>query len=441
MKWREPITLTVRILSPVVIGTGEKCNTLGFVTDDGKVLVVDERKFFAALSEPQRERFLSWIEPLVGNLAHIRQQIQRAGRNQALRQQLRRQRREAESNLSLAKFLRENLQMSQPAQWLRSVQALRYEVAAVAPPNRYEGLTLCLKTPDHRPYIPGSELKGAIRTAVLAQALHGKALDSLAEALQSEDIKQLIKDIKQLIDEIQQLKKGPHLERELRQKQSALSRKLRNLWQETEQNLLRAGSKDAHNDLFRGIAISDSEPLPTDALRIYAAKRLNMSRDVTVFVEAIAPNSETKVTLSVACPDRWLQAIGLTDKAGWLDWTKLAHALYEHSNAVLDFIAKKFPAREFPQVHAKAQKLKEQNKPDEPLVCLGWGQGFLSITMTEPLRQKFPTAYETLRQAMAQAIRQYERTKQNNFPKTIWAALDANSQPSDLFGWVQLIAR
>jgi CRISPR-associated protein Csm5 len=411
MKWREPITLTVRILSPVVIGTGEKCNTLGFVTDDGKVLVVDERKFFAELSEPQRERFLSWIEPLVGNLAYIRQQIQRAGRNQALRQQLGRQRREAESNLSLKKFLQETLQMSQPAQWLRSVQALRYEVVAVALPNRYEGFTLCLKTPDHRPYIPGSELKGAIRTAVLAKMLND--------------------DVNLLRQLAQNLR--PNMTRG----------QMNALWQGNEWLLLRRNQndRDAHNDLFRGIAISDSEPLPTDALRIYAAKRLNMSRDVTVFVEAIAPNSETEVTLSVACPDRWLQAIGLTDKAGWLDWTKLAHALYEHSNAVLDFIAKKFPAREFPQVHAKAQKLKEKNKPDEPLVCLGWGQGFLSITMTEPLRQKFPEAYETLRQAMAQAIRQYERTKQNNFPKTIWAALDANSQPSDLFGWVQLVVR
>jgi CRISPR-associated protein Csm5 len=411
MKWREPITLTVRILSPVVIGTGEKCNTLGFVTDDGKVLVVDERKFFAALSEPQRERFLSWIEPLVGNLAYIRQQIQRAGRNQALRQQLGRQRREAESNLSLKKFLQETLQMSQPAQWLRSVQALRYEVAAVTPPNRYEGFTLCLKTPDHRPYIPGSELKGAIRTAVLAKMLND--------------------DVNLLRQLAQNLR--PNMTRG----------QMNALWQGNEWLLLRRNQndRDAHNDLFRGIAISDSEPFLTDALRIYAAKRLNMSRDVTVFVEAIAPNSETEVTLSVACPDRWLQAIGLTDKAGWLDWAKLTHALYEHSNAVLDFIAKKFPAREFPQVQAKAQKLKEQNKPDEPLVCLGWGQGFLSITMTEPLRQKFPEAYETLRKAMAQAIRQYERTKQNNFPKTIWAALDANSQPSDLFGWVQLIAR
>jgi CRISPR-associated protein Csm5 len=404
MKWREPITLTVRILSPVVIGTGEKCNTLGFVTDDGKVLVVDERKFFAALSEPQRERFLSWIEPLVGNLAYIRQQIQRAGRNQALRQQLGRQRREAESNLSLKKFLQETLQMSQPAQWLRSVQALRYEVAAVTPPNRYEGFTLCLKTPDHRPYIPGSELKGAIRTAVLAKMLN--------------DDVNLLRQLAQNL------------------RPSMTKGQMNALWQGNEWLLLRRNQndRDAHNDLFRGIAISDSEPLPTDALRIYAAKRLNMSRDVTVFVEAIAPNSETEVTLSVACPDRWLQAIGLTDKAGWLDWTKLAHALYEHSNAVLDFIAKKFP-----QVHAKAQKLKEQNKPDEPLICLGWGQGFLSITMTEPLRQKYSTAYEALRQAMAQAIGHYGRTQANNFPKTLWVALDKNGQPSDLFGWVQLV--
>ena len=416
MKWREPITLTVRILSPVVIGTGERCNPMGFfVADDGRVWVVDERKFIEVLIERGlAEGFRIWLE---GQLQQNRR-----------------------PNLKGFFDAKEIFGEEKSAE--KKTEILRASVAYVLPlvslRQRMLQFNLCLKTPDHRPYIPGSELKGAIRTAVLVQTLHGKALDSLAEALQSEDIKQLI-------DEIQQLKKGPHLERELRQKQSALSRKLRNLWQETEQNLLRAGSKDAHNDLFRGIAISDSKPLQTNALRIYPAKRLNMSRDmsrdVTVFVEAIAPNSETEVTLSVACPDRWLQAIGLTDKAGWLDWTKLAHALYEHSNAVLDFIAKKFPAREFPQVHAKAQELKEQNKPDEPLVCLGWGQGFLSITMTEPLRQKFPKAYETLRQALAQAIRQYKCTKQNNFPKTLWVALDRNGQPSDLFGWVQLIVR
>jgi CRISPR type III-A-associated RAMP protein Csm5 len=384
-----------------------------FVADDGRVWVVDERKFIEVLIERGlAEGFRIWLE---GQLQQNRR-----------------------PNLKGFFDAKEIFGEEKSAE--KKTEILRASVAYVLPlvslRQRMLQFNLCLKTPDHRPYIPGSELKGAIRTAVLVQALHGKALDSLAEALQSEDIKQLIKDIKQLIDEIQQLKKGPHLERELRQKQSALSRKLRNLWQETEQNLLRAGSKDAHNDLFRGIAISDSEPLPTDALRIYAAKRLNMSRDVTVFVEAIAPNRETKVTLSVACPDRWLQAIGLTDKAGWLDWTKLAHALYEHSNAVLDFIAKRFP-----QVQAKAQWLRKQNNPQAPLVCLGWGQGFLSITMTEPLRQKFPEAYEALRQAMAQAIGHYGRTQANNFPKTLWVALDKNGQPSDLFGWVQLIAR
>jgi CRISPR-associated protein Csm5 len=386
MKWREPITLTVRILSPVVIGTGERCNPLGFfVADDGRVWVVDERKFIEVLIERGlAEGFRIWLE-----------------------EQLPQNRR---PNLK-GFFDERKIQAEKRTEILRA--SVAYVLPLVSLRQRMLRFNLCLKTPDHRPYIPGSELKGAIRTAVLAKMLNDDVnlLRQLAQNLRPN------------------MTKG----------------QMNALWQGNEWLLLRRNQndRDAHNDLFRGIAISDSEPLPTNALRIYAAKRLNMSGNVTVFVEAIAPNSETKVTLSVACPDRWLQAIGLTDKAGWLDWTKLAHALYEHSNAVLDFIAKKFPAREFPQVHAKAQKLKEQNKPDEPLVCLGWGQGFLSITMTEPLLRhpKYREAYETLRQAMAQAIRQYERTKQNNFPKTIWAALDANSQPSDLFGWVQLIAR
>jgi CRISPR-associated protein Csm5 len=384
MKWREPITLTVRILSPVVIGTGERCNPMGFfVADDGRVWVVDERKFIEVLIERGlAEGFRIWLE---GQLQQNRR-----------------------PNLK-GFFDAKKIPAEKRAEILRA--SVAYVLPLVSSGQRMSRFNLCLKTPDHRPYIPGSELKGAIRTAVLAKILND--------------------DVNLLRQLAQNLR--PNMPRG----------QMNALWQGNEWLLLRRNQndRDAHNDLFRGIAISDSEPLPTNALRIYAAKRLNMSGNVTVFVEAIAPNSETEVTLSVACPNRWLEAIGLTDKAGWLDWAKLAHALYEHSNAVLDFIAKKFPAREFPQVHAKAQKLKEQNKPDEPLICLGWGQGFLSITMTEPLRQKFPTAYETLRQAMAQAIRQYERTKQNDFPKTIWAALDANSQPSDLFGWVQLIAK
>ena len=403
MKWREPITLTVKILSPVSIGTGEKCNTLGFVIDGRKVLVVDERKLFSALSGSQRQMFLQWLEPLAGNLAHIRQQIQRARGNQKLRQQLQQQRREAENQLSLERFLRGTLRMPQPANWLRAQKVTRYEIVAVRAPDRYEGFAFCLKTPDHRPYIPGSEIKGAIRTAVLTRMLNNNPnlLQQLAQGL------------------------NPNMTK----------RQLGDWWQSTEWALLRRNpnDRDAHNDLFRGIAISDSEPMPTTVLRIYPAKRLNMSRDVTVFVEAIAPNNETTVTISVAHPDRWLAAIGLADKAGWLDWEKLAQAIYEHSNAILDFIAQKFP-----QVRQKAQWLKNQNRPDAPLLHIGWGQGFLSVTMTEPLRRHHPDAYETLRQAMAQVIGQYGRTRPNNFPKTVWAALDANGQPADLFGWVQL---
>lgn len=78
--------------------------------------------------------------------------------------------------------------MPQPAQWFRrTAKSVRYEVTAVSVTDRYEGFALCLKTPDNRPYIPGGELKGAIRTAVLNFMLqrHPNLLSNLQGQLQS----------------------------------------------------------------------------------------------------------------------------------------------------------------------------------------------------------------------------------------------------------------
>ncbi|MGQ9464072.1 MAG: hypothetical protein ACUVRR_13665 [Candidatus Fervidibacter sp.] len=99
-----------------------------------------------------------------------------------------------------------------------------------------------------------------------------------------------------------------------------------------------------------------------------------MSRDVTVFTEAIAPDSETTITLSIAKPDRWMKGMGLTDKEGWLDWSKLAQALYEHANDVLDFIAQKF--QKFPQVSQRAKELKNKTSPIRPSFVSVGGKGF-----------------------------------------------------------------
>jgi CRISPR type III-A-associated RAMP protein Csm5 len=258
--------------------------------------------------------------------------------------------------------------------------------------------------PDHCPYIPGSEIKGAFRTAALVHWLTQDA-DSLAELAG---------------------KMRPNLR----------TKELHHIWQETELSFLRAGKKDACNDLFRGMAISDSRPLEREALRLYEAQRVGMSRTVSVWVEAISPDQTTQVTLSIAKPDRWLEEAGLTDKEGWLDWARLAKALYEHSNAVLDFTAEKFP-----NLRGRAQALKAQNERHAPLTQIGWGQGFLGMTMTLPLKYEHSDAFEDLREALAKAYRQYQRTKPRDFPKSIWAVMDANRSPSDLFGWVKLVPK
>ena len=376
MRWHKLLPLRLKVLTPVVVGTGEKCTSLGFVPDGTKVLVVDEHRFIRLLTEKQRQLLLDWLD-------------------------------ESLPKATLNHFLRDKLKMSQPAQWLRQQQAVRYELPLASKAQHPPRFFVCLKTPDHRPYIPGSEIKGALRTAVLAAMLTGNALD-------------------QLVDEIDKISPKPQSQRELNQ-----------IGQKTEWKLLRAKAAeamDAHNDLFRGLSISDSEPFLPSSLRLYAAKRLGMTRNVTVFTEAIAPENETKVTLSIASPDRWLEAAGLTGKGEWLDWNKLAEALYEHANAVLDFLAQKFP-----QMKQHIQELKEQNQKDAPLLRLGWGQGFLSVTMTAPLRRQNPNAYEALVKALAQAIGKYQRAQPKNFPKTVWAALDQNDQPFAFFGWLKIV--
>jgi len=378
MRWREPLVLKVQILSPVAIGTGERCNALGFVVEGNSVLVVDGRRLIAALAEiNQEQKFLSWLDECLSQNRRPK----------------------------LKDFLT-SLKVNQHQQKQILRKAVAYTLSSPTLAQRMHQFNFCLKTPDHRPYIPGSELKGAMRTAVL-NALLTQVANQLAN----------------LANQLQNMGGNPR----------QLHDQLRNLWQTTEQDLLRTGKRDAHYDLFRGISVSDSEPMATERLRIYAAKRLGMGRDLTVFVEAIAKGSETTVTLSVAEPERWLEKIDLTDKGGWLDWGKLARALYEHADSVLDFIAQKFP-----QISGRARELKSQNEPEAPLLCIGWGQGFLSVTMTDGLRRQYPQAYEALRQAMAQAISQYGRTNPNNFPKTVWVALDERNQPADLFGWVKL---
>lgn len=336
-----------------------------------------------------------------------------------------------EAKIKLENFLRDVLQMHQPAAWTRRAKVMGYEVAAVSLPTSYEGFAFCLKTPDYRPYLSGSELKGALRTALLTKMLceDTQRQDRLAQQLQSENLDELVQKV------------ATTRGREQWRWRSESRRELKRLWQESEWQSVRkdARDSDAHHDLLRGIAISDSEPFTTDSLCIYKATRLGMSRDVTVFIEAIQPQTqntkrETQVTLSIAHPDRWLQKIGLTDKAGWLNWDKLSEALYEHANSVLDFIAQKFPV-----LKERTEALRQQNEVHAPLLRLGWGQGFLSVTMTQPLQKQHEEAYEALRRALAQAFGHYKGTKPYDFPKSLWAVLDSKGNPCDLFGWVKLV--
>ena len=100
-----------------------------------------------------------------------------------------------------------------------------------------------IKSVGNRPYIPGSSIKGAIRTALLWDLIN------------SDKNKQLLEDSAAHLN--------TEIERELpsRQRQEYPARRIEEL----------AFGKDPNHDLLRALQVSDTEPLEIDALAIEMA--------------------------------------------------------------------------------------------------------------------------------------------------------------------------
>lgn len=87
---------------------------------------------------------------------------------------------------------------------LESVKQLAYLTVDIGARQQINQVQECLKTAKYEPYIPGSSIKGALRTCILAKVLGGKSYDSIFDKfLQTPDIKQLQKDINRIITDVE----------------------------------------------------------------------------------------------------------------------------------------------------------------------------------------------------------------------------------------------
>ncbi len=320
--------------------------------------------------------------------------------------------------------------------WQRYLQAHNIDPADVSVyslPCRQSPETVeireALKTVDKRPYIPGSTLKGAIRTALFGEILNE------SDPVYDESLRQIETLIQQ----------GPR--GNPRREQPA--RRIEAL----------AFGKDPNHDLLRALQVSDTTPLDSDALEIGLAwtvtlnandklvQKVENRREYKNFVEHIQAGKRLTFTLKtdeLLFREREKKRLGFTDLhvKTLLDIAEVCRA---ETAAQIDWEQAFYENYDVPEIANFYDRLiAANNKLPEGTFFLqiGWGTGYNANTVTS-LFTADENADENLSMDLRERFRLGEsRSRRGDydpreFPKTR-RILYRGENPVAPLGWVKI---
>jgi CRISPR-associated protein Csm5 len=238
----------------------------------------------------------------------------------------------------------------------------------------------------NRPFLPGSTVKGPIRTAFLYKALKDLSPDQREEFLDDP-----------VIDHLNEYDRDPRRRNPgFREsfKQGFSHGLDANFFQRF---VLREGDEyDPHTDIFRCLRITDSVPLSPDAtqveeIKVYSAPSDN-PKNYSIYAECLPPGSKVEWELSV--DEMLLAKFRTQNRQTWFGadfaileemlhkplkvWAEMGQDLWQEET---QFFAKEFGFSD----------VIPENK-GRPLVHLGWGGGLLGTSvdmlLPGPLRQR-----------------------------------------------------
>lgn len=269
-----------------------------------------------------------------------------------------------------------------------------------------------IKTPFGKPLLVASAVKGLVRTAVLWQFLlksstaSQKALDYLRVLLGR------------------------------REKREAVGVKI--------ERLPEALGPDPNSDLMRAVQLEDSAELPLESLEVFevssylvnAQGRLERDRRLTNWVEAL--RSGTKVKLYGRF-DEFLfsdlaRELELQPKVDYVTPEGLLQTLQGFTETLVESEVAFYRERGLANVAERLQALTTQGT----LLCLGWGGGWSSKTITRAFLQRPDFDFMALRRIFRLGQSRSQRDFYHSiFPKSRRLAISAQGALAPL-GWVQL---
>lgn len=292
-----------------------------------------------------------------------------------------------------------------------------------------------LKDPWDRPYLPGSSVKGALRTVLAAVGWQQKGLRLDPSRLRDDRSRAA-----------RPLDVTTSMARRASSSRDDHSRAARPL----ERALF---GRDPNHDLLRALWVSDSEPVGPDSLILVNAQVAVKERLASpIELEAVRPNTTFRLTLTL---DGYLLRREVREQLRWRDevkWllqlTSLArqHALrrleremrywngVRGAQRILEFLD---------DLHQRAQGLGK----GEALLQIGWGGGWDSKTFGAGALQKDPNAFEAVVRRYRLARGRAPRKPGDPFPRSRRVVVITGrgkesgklvTVPNRPLGWVQI---
>ncbi len=400
--------LHIEVKSPLFIGDGNDLTPLSYVVDRETVHVVNTERFFKGISDAERQAYVEWLEPILDEMEQLRARIQETSSFDQ-RHSLHRQCRQVASRLSLWEFTQQQFRRDP----ISEVQKLNC-VAYIINRGTFAGgnIRTFIKNADGSPFIPGTEIKGAIRTSLLYDLLKGDS-----------HLYRALKDKLVLL--------GRHLRSGERPQEKV--KPLKDASREIER-ALRGEKDDAKFDFLKFIQVGDAT-LTSDSLDVHTLESIGTGRFTRTAMEGVRKGTKTQTRLVIIqSAESALHALGLEKLQGFLSTERLFQAIYLRSKDILSDAAQYFGR--YPRMQSHIHELERANEPQSPLLRLGWGQGFLSTTIDLLVRQRDAKLYEHIREGTS--LQRRQRTTPDNFPKTRRVVSDGRGNPLALPGWVKM---
>lgn len=339
----ETYSISLESLTPIHIGDGTKLIPMDYCVEGNTFYAIDHERFFRSLPKEGRDRLISLI--------------QRMG-----------------ASFSLKRYMDARGLRPKPY----SIYGIRCE------PREPREVLRFVKDSSNLVYIPGSSLKGAIRTAILHKLL-------------KEDEKRLLKALERVESTFEET--DPRMWRDLRKR----------IGNKVEEVAVRQGKKDPYYDALRFIQTTDSMPQPPE--KVLAVQEVRVFREkgrtlpFSIFLEVVMKGCGFQGFLVLHRSLRpLLQSKKETDKP--FSDEELLYNLEKQSSTIAnkDFILKACnelsrdlleheisfagntqieSLRNF-YMDLKAMRL----SADECLIRLGWAQGLLSTTLRLLLKER-----------------------------------------------------